>query len=133
MALEHLSRRLDRLGYELTIALEIREAQQRLTALPLAQILARPAQLEVALRDLETVRALEDDLQPVAGGLRQRVSEKQDAHALARAPADAAAQLVQLRKAEALGALDHHQRGIRHIDADLDHRGTDEKLDLAGN
>src|SRR5882762_2597414 len=70
MALEHFCRRLDRLGDELAVALEIGEAQQRLAALPLAQILARPAQLEVALRD---------------------------------------------------------------VDADLDHRGADEKLDLSGN
>src|SRR2546425_2360342 len=84
MALEHLCRRLDRLHDKLAVALEIREAQQWLAALPLAQILAGPAQLEIALGDLETVATFEDDLQPVAGSLRQRVSEKQDAYALAR-------------------------------------------------
>src|SRR5258707_4487662 len=128
MALEHLAGRLDRARDELAIALEIGEAQQRLAALPLAQILAGPAQFEIALRDLEAIRAFIDDLQPVAGGLRQRFAEKQDAHTLVRAAADAPAQLMQLREAETLGTLDHHQRGIGHIDPDFDHRGADEKL-----
>src|SRR5437773_4663599 len=133
MALEHLGRRLERLRDKLRVALEIREAQQRLAALSLAQILARAAQFEIALRDLETVGTFEDDLQPVAGSLRQRVSEKQDADALARATTDAAAQLMELRETEAFSTLDHHERGVGHVDADFDHRGTDEKLDLAGN
>src|SRR5205814_3534474 len=131
MALEHLCRRFDRLRDERGVALQIREAQQRLAALPLAQILAGATQLEIALRDLETIGALEDDRQPVAGSLRQRVAEKQDAYAFARAAADAPAQLMQLREAEAFGTLDHHERGIGHVDADFDHRGADEKLDLS--
>ena len=42
------------------------------------------------------------------------------------AAADAAAQLVQLRQAEPLGVLDHHQRRVRHVDADLDDRRRDQ-------
>ena len=48
------------------------------------------------------------------------------------APSDAAAQLMQLRQAEALGVLDDHHRRIRHVDADLHDRGRDENLELAG-
>ena len=48
------------------------------------------------------------------------------------AAADAAAQLVQLREAEALGMLDHHHGRLRHVDADLDHRGGDQEPRLAG-
>ena len=48
------------------------------------------------------------------------------------APADAAAQLVQLGDAEAVGALDHHHRRLGHVDADLDDRRRDEDLELAG-
>ena len=48
------------------------------------------------------------------------------------AAAHPAAQLVQLREAHALGVLDDHQAGARHVDADLDHRGGHEELDLAG-
>jgi hypothetical protein len=35
------------------------------------------------------------------------------------------------REAEALGVLDHHQAGVGHIDADLDHRGGHQHIDLA--
>ena len=38
---------------------------------------------------------------------------------------------MQLRQAEALGMLDHHQRGIRHIDADFNHRGRHQQMQLA--
>jgi hypothetical protein len=36
---------------------------------------------------------------------------------------------VQLREAHALGVLDHHQRRVRHVDADLDDRGRHQQLD----
>ena len=49
-----------------------------------------------------------------------------------RAAADPAAQLVQLRDAVAVGLLDHHHRRVRHVDADLDHAGRDQHVDLAG-
>ena len=42
------------------------------------------------------------------------------------------AQLVELREAEALGVLDHHHRGVGHVDADLDHGGGDEHVGVAG-
>ncbi len=45
--------------------------------------------------------------------------------------ADAAAQLVQLRESEALGILDDHERGVRHVDADFDHRGRHQELDFS--
>ena len=45
---------------------------------------------------------------------------------------DPAAQLVELGEAEALGALDDHQRRIGHVDADLDHRRRDQHRQLAG-
>jgi hypothetical protein len=65
-----------------------------------------------------------------AGG-RQRRRVQQHAHAGHRAAADPAAQLVQLRQAEALGVLDHHQAGVGHVHADLDHRGGHQHLHRA--
>ena len=38
---------------------------------------------------------------------------------------------MQLRQAEALGLLDHHDGGVGHVDADFDHGGGDQDLDLA--
>jgi hypothetical protein len=100
--------------------------------LPLAQVLARPAQLEVALRDLEAVGALEDHLEPLARGVGKRLPVKQDADALAHSSANTSTELMQLREPEALGAFDHHERGVRHIDADLDHGGANQQLRPAG-
>jgi hypothetical protein len=51
---------------------------------------------------------------------------EQQAGRLGAAAPHPAAQLVQLRQAEALGMLDHHHRGRRHVDADLDHRRGDQ-------
>ena len=90
-----------------------------------------PADLEVAARDLEAVVGLEHRLQARLRVSRQRRAVEQHADARRRAAADPAAQLVQLRQAEALGVLDHHQRRVRHVDADLDHRRRDQHRDLA--
>ena len=64
------------------------------------------------------------------GRLAQRLLVEQQAGRALRAAADAAAQLVQLREAEALGMLDDHDGGVGHVDADFDHRGGDEDLGL---
>ena len=39
---------------------------------------------------------------------------------------------MQLRQAEALGVLDHHQAGVGHVHPHLDHRGGHQQVDLAG-
>src|SRR2546423_1440857 len=57
---------------------------------------------------------------------------QEDAEALVHAAPDAAAQLVQLREPEAVGLLDHHEHGVRHVDADLDDGRGDEHVELAG-
>ena len=63
---------------------------------------------------------------PRLGGLAERrLVEQQAGRRLGAAP-DAAAQLVELRQPEALGVLDHHDGRVRHVDADLDHRGGDQ-------
>ena len=63
--------------------------------------------------------------------LRRRVAE-QDAERLVLAAAHAAAELVELREAVALGPLDDHHRRVRHVDPDLDHAGRDEHVGGAG-
>src|SRR5690606_34405134 len=102
VAVHQLGRRASRRLDEVAVALELGKAQHRHAALALAQELARAAQLEVAARHLEAVGVLVDDLQPLARRGGEVVREKQDADALAGPAADAAAQLVELREAEAL-------------------------------
>ena len=58
--------------------------------------------------------------------LAERGPVEQQAGRVAGAAPDAPAKLVDLRKAETLGVLDHHDGRFRHVDADLDHRGGDE-------
>ena len=72
------------------------------------------------------------DGEPRLGGFAERRLVEQQAGRVAGAAADAAAQLMQLREAEALGVLDHHDGCFRHVDADFDHRGGDQQLRLAG-
>ncbi len=48
------------------------------------------------------------------------------------AAADPAPQLVQLCDAEAVGALHDHDGGLGDVDADLDDRGGDQHIELAG-
>ena len=57
---------------------------------------------------------------------------EEQAQRLVLAAADAPAQLVQLRDPVALGVLDEHDRGVGHVDADLDDRRGDEDVGLAG-
>jgi hypothetical protein len=57
---------------------------------------------------------------------------EKDAARCAVASADAAPELVQLRKPETFGVLDDHDRRVRHVDTDFDHSGCDEKAGLTG-
>ncbi len=56
---------------------------------------------------------------------------QQQAEAGFRAPADAPAQLVQLRQPEPLGMVDHHHAGLRHVHADLHHGCGNQQPDLS--
>jgi predicted DNA repair protein MutK len=118
-------------GDQVAVRHRVGQAIGREAALLEAQRVAAAAQLQVLLGDLEAVVGAPQDVEALLGGLRQRRIVEQDAGALARAPADAAAQLVQLGQAEALGVLDDHDGGVGHIDPDLDHRGGDQHRDLA--
>ena len=97
--------------------------KQRQARLARAQHFARAAQAQVLLGDAEAVLGFAHDREPRLGRLAERLLIEQQAGRLAAAAPDAAAQLVQLRQAEALGMLDHHDRGLGHVDADFDHGG----------
>src|SRR5713101_6373365 len=95
-----------------TVAPELRELQIREPRLPRPQQLPAAAQLEVALRELESVVGADEGLEPGGRRIRQLVSRARDQEAvrlLARAP-DAPAQLVELRQAEAIRLLHDQDR-----------------------
>ena len=112
---------------------EICEPQGRQAALPCAQHLAGAAQLEILLGNAKPVIGFAQGGEPLPRHLAQRrLVQQQASRGLVAAP-DAAAQLVQLGKAKALGVLDDHDRRRRHIDPDLDHRRRHQQVDrLAG-
>ena len=88
--------------------------------------LAGAAQPQILLGDAEPVLGLAQDREPPPRHLAERRLVQQQAGRGLVAAADAAAQLVQLGEAEALGVLDDHDRRGRHVDADLDHRRRDQ-------
>ena len=100
-------------------------------ALPRAEHFAAPAQPQILLGDDEPVLGPAHHIEPLPCRLGQRLAVEQDAGGWFGAAPDPAAQLMQLRQAEALGMLDDHDRGIRHIDAHLDHRGRHQDGDFA--
>ena len=113
------------------MGLDAGDLEARRAGLARAQQLAFAAQLQVFLGDEEAVLGLAHDRQPALGGFAERVLVEQHAGRRLRAAPDAAAQLVQLGQAEALGMLDDHDGGVRHVDADLDDGGGDEDARLA--
>ena len=87
-----------------------------------AQDVSLPALLQVEARQAEPVHGGRDRVQPFAGRAARLGLGDEQAQALGRAPADPAAELVQLRDAKALGVHDDHDGRVRHVDAHLDDR-----------
>src|SRR5258705_13116986 len=106
--------------HDVAVPHQVARAQLRQPRLPRAEEVARPAQLEVALRDRKAVAGRGQRLQPLSRVIGPRRLIHQEAVRLPFASSDAAAQLMQLRQAESLGVLYDHDRRVRHVDADLD-------------
>ncbi len=125
---------LDRLGDELAVQVEADRGD--VPALRAAEQVARTADLEVAHRELEAraeVGELADRLEPLVRLLAQhpvgRV-EQVGVGTLAP-PADPAPQLVELREAEQVRAVDDHRVHGRHVEPALDDRRAHEHVVLA--
>src|SRR5437660_7906978 len=116
-----------------TVAAELRELQIREPRLPRTQQLAAAAQLEVDLRELEAVGGADEGFEPGGRRIRQLVSRARDQEAvrLLGGATDASPQLMELCEPEAIRLLHDHDRRVRHVDADLDHRRRDEDVELA--
>src|SRR6185503_9679817 len=97
---------------------EVGDAEFRHAALAQAQRIAAAAEAQILLGDAEAVLGLAQDREPRLGGLAERALVEEEAGRGALAAADATAELVELRQAEALGVLDDHDRRFRHVDTD---------------
>ncbi|GAA2935174.1 hypothetical protein GCM10020221_33680 [Streptomyces thioluteus] len=107
-------------------------SEDRGPGLRLAQDVALAALLQVDPGQLEAVERGGHGAQPGAGRARLAGLRDQEAQARRGTPPDASAQLVQLRDAEPVGVHDHHDRGVGDVHPDLDHRGRDQHVHLAG-
>ena len=102
-----------------------------------AEQIAGAADVQVVRGELEAgaelVQAL-DDVQPALGGLAQLLLGRQGEVGVAAhlAAADAAAQLVQLRQAEAVGAVHDQGVGGRHVEPGFDDVGGHQQVDPGG-
>jgi hypothetical protein len=70
-------------------------------------------------------------VQPLARHRRQRRLVQQHAARCLRCRAPPARATGATAQAQALGVLDHHQAGVRHVHADFDHRGGHQQVQLA--
>src|SRR5205085_1712562 len=106
----------------------------RETGLTRPEQLALAADLEVFLRELEPVGRRDERFEPLDRGVGQLLAWSRDQQAvrLLASSAHAPAQLVQRREAEAIRLLHDHDRRVRYVDADFDHRRRDEDVQLAG-
>src|SRR5215813_9547191 len=90
---------------ELAVGLDAGDAEARHAALAGAEHVAFAAQAQVLLGDAEAVLGLAHDGEARFRGLAERRAVEQEAGRVLGAAADPAAQLVELRQAEALGML----------------------------
>ena len=105
-------------------------------ALLRAQQVAGAADLEVAQRHLEAgaqLARLEDRRESLLRYLVEHavLRVRQVGVGLVGGAADAASELVHLREAEAVGAVDDHRVDVRDVDAGLDDRRTDQHVEFA--
>ena len=112
--------------------LDAGDAEAGHAALPRAEHVAFAAQSQILLGDAEAVIGLAQDRKPRFRRLAERRLVEQEAGRALGAAADAAAQLMELREAEAFGMLDHHHARLGHVDADFDHGGRDQDARRAG-
>src|SRR5579885_43967 len=120
-----------RLFEDLEVADEVADAEGGDAGLARAHHFAGAAYLQIFFGDAEAVGRLFPDAEALLCDGCLFVGSHQHAVALLRAATDATAELVQLRETEALGVLDDHHRGVRHVNADLDDGRRDEYLYLA--
>ena len=117
---------------QIAVARQPRVPEVAAAALQLAQQVALAAHVEVDLGQVEAARVLDQRLQAAGAVLGRLGRLVQEAVRLLRPAPDPAAQLVQLGEPEPVGVLDHHHGGVRHVDADLDHRRRDQHAEVAG-
>jgi hypothetical protein len=112
------------------VADEVAEAEVGEPALGGAHEVAGASDAEVGFCDGEPVGGLLEELE-ASGGFGVVAVGDEDAEAFVGATADAAAELVELGEAEAVGVEDEDDGGVRDVDTDFDDGGGAEGVDGA--
>src|SRR5688572_16549520 len=121
VVLEPRHRLVARGGEQPGVAQQVRDPEGRQAGLPRAEEVAGTTLLEIRFGDAEAVRRPLEHAEPLVRLLRHPAADGEEAVAPVRPAPDPAAQLMELRQAEALGVLHHDDRRVRDVDADLDH------------
>ena len=111
------------------VAEQVGDAEFGQAGLAGAEEFAGAALLEVEFGEFEAVLGGDHGVEAGVGLVGDAVAGHEDAVAFGGAAADAAAELVELREAEALGVVDDHDGGVGDVDADFDDGGGDEDVD----
>ena len=122
---------------EVGFAGEVGKAELGQSVLARAEELARAPEPEVDFGDFKPGGGLDQGLQAGecvrAGGGGERVlAGKEQAVGQVRSPADAAAELVELGQAEAVGIENGDDGRVGHVDTDFDDGGGQKHIGLAG-
>ena len=110
------------------VRVDIPHPKREFPALPDAEQLPRPSELQILRGDMEAVIGLVQNFQPFHG-FRLLVRADEDAVALVLPAAHPPPELMKLGQAEALRVLHHHHSGVGHIDPHLYDRGGHQYID----
>ena len=102
----------------------------RQAALARAEEIAGTAHSQIGLGQDKTIGGRLHHLEPLFAHWRGVIGQEKAVRGAATAT-DPAPELVQLGQTEPVRGLDHHDRRIWYVDADLDHRSRDQDLELA--
>ena len=115
------------------LAIQFKPDPHNVSALFGPEQVARSPQFQIAHRDAETgpeLVVLADGAQPLPGDVEQSrmTVQQQVGVGLVLEPADTPAELIELRQAETIRALNDERVAIRDVQARLDDRGADQHL-----
>src|SRR5579885_3390656 len=112
------------------IAEWIGDVKAEVAGLACAEKFAGAAKKKVGFGDFEAVGSADHGFETRFRSLCHVAGGDEYAMRFFCASADAAPQLMKLRKTEAIGVFDDHNGGVGHVHADLDDRGCDKNLNF---
>src|SRR5882724_1784746 len=116
---------------QLAVANDVGHAKAGNAGLPGAEEFSGTAEFKIELGDLKPITRVDHGVEAALAFLGDFSAVHQNAVRLGGAPSNAPAKLMELRQAEAIGVLDHHDACVGNVDAYFDYRSRDQHIDLA--